>query len=606
MSNGKSVTHLDHRNYYGGCMASLNGKNLLAWCDHNTQSSSNVTTSSCDNVLLINQSLDYWHSHRKININPDNYDSIIEGLSANSYRYNIDLMPRALLCRSEIVDVFIRSGTSRYCEFTGLSVNHCLDVPVAPEGDIITANENADWLISIVPLTKSEIFMDRNLTPLEKRSLMKFVMNFTHLSKAFSTPKVIEQQASHLVEATKRSLLQKEAEEFEKTVGNNSKGNEKKDEPTWTDFLLKDQKLTLKVANNLTHGVCLCSNALSSLSWSQSDGLFHLRRFIASIGVFNEKSPLLAPMCGSGDLPQAFVRLGAVQGAIYALRIGIKNLKFDAEAGYRIIGGNLENGQDFKVKHSVVISEEYLPSAGRVAAQRLGLIRKSGRGVAYLTVICNDSLLDHANGFAMAFAPPPGVKQPVFVLQMDSASMCCPKGKYIIYLMRAISIEEEEHFTDNIDRTIRRDLNHVLNCLVKRREKSKKTDSLNSSDDSGQESKKNQIIDVALEFVRGIEPDATAESDVEEAEIQKWTSALQSNLFIVPLVSNDSLFVLHEELTTAKSIFAKLCPEEEFLPTPDFVNKEREAQSKLESLESKLLEEKFEESIEDKDEELED
>jgi RAB protein geranylgeranyltransferase component A len=139
--SGKSVLHLDPNDYYGDQQASLTLDELQQWCQSNSDPlSSNITGS-------------YEHGHAS----SSNLD---ESLTKNRRRYALSLFPAILPSRGPLIQTLINSGVSKYVSFRMLN-----SVSVWQEHGIRR-----------VPGSKEQVFKDKEISLMEKRRLMKFLM----------------------------------------------------------------------------------------------------------------------------------------------------------------------------------------------------------------------------------------------------------------------------------------------------------------------------------------------------------------------------------------------------------------------------------------------
>ena len=95
---------------------------------------------------------------------------------------------------------------------------------------------------------------------------------------------------------------------------------------TFGDFLQTRFKLSSWMQQVVAHGVGQLpahlarpggSSTLAS-AFNSEDGMGYVCEFLGSIGRYSS-SPYLAPMYGTGDIPQAFARFAAVNGTIQLL-----------------------------------------------------------------------------------------------------------------------------------------------------------------------------------------------------------------------------------------------------------------------------------------------
>jgi len=284
---GHSVLHLDCAKYYGGEWASFTWDGLMTWtrdtdqdADHCPSSDSkkeDVSQSEKEGETLVNlmsmrtiENLrQTWNNEKKKDdvdadsdgangkLNTGHWDQ--EEILKQSRKFNIDLSPRLLYSRGDMVELLISSNISRYTEFKSVT-------------RVLTS---IDGRLEQVPSSRSDVFNTKQISVVEKRILMKFL-----------TARMQETEEA----ATDPDATDKTFGEF-----------------------LKQQKLT----PNLLHYVCH-SIAMVSPTESVTKGLSAVKKFLSSLGRFGP-TPFLWSMYGTGELPQAFCRLCAVFGGIYYL-----------------------------------------------------------------------------------------------------------------------------------------------------------------------------------------------------------------------------------------------------------------------------------------------
>jgi len=265
---GHSVLHLDTASYYGGQWASFTWDGLQTWVKEQAgEGNSNVEEvqtewkkqgeekETCvlqegerlvalDGMSKVQNLVETWHKHTDADgkdlasvENPDSGDDTIdrennaasqvpdwskEEIEKHSRRFNIDLVPRLLFARGEMVELLISSNISRYTEFKAVT-------------RVLTMLNGS---LEQVPSSRADVFNTKHISVVEKRILMKFLT----------------------------WCLQE-------------------DQPPCPDLtfgeLLKKEKLT----PNLTHFV-LHSIAMVEPDVSAEDGLKATRKFLSSLGRF--------------------------------------------------------------------------------------------------------------------------------------------------------------------------------------------------------------------------------------------------------------------------------------------------------------------------------
>lgn len=83
----------------------------------------------------------------------------IESITSQSRRYNLEKTPKLLLSRGDIVELIISSGTGSYLEFRLVEKLYF-------------------WFqntLNLVPGSKEDVFLNKEMTLIQKRRLMKFL-----------------------------------------------------------------------------------------------------------------------------------------------------------------------------------------------------------------------------------------------------------------------------------------------------------------------------------------------------------------------------------------------------------------------------------------------
>ena len=164
---GKTVLHLDSKNYYGSEWTSLNFKQVENWI----KSESDDSKSPFSNIECLELYSEEWTQSK------------LEGLGN---KINIDLCPRVSLSEVEVspflilystqfiyssgpmVELLIKSNISRYLEFI-----NCHRLYFLKE------EENGMKCVS-VPSSRSSIFTSKDLSIIQKRRLTKFLETYSN------------------------------------------------------------------------------------------------------------------------------------------------------------------------------------------------------------------------------------------------------------------------------------------------------------------------------------------------------------------------------------------------------------------------------------------
>ncbi|GAB6033235.1 hypothetical protein CHUAL_012838 [Chamberlinius hualienensis] len=309
--NGKTVLHLDRNDYYGGVWATFNFDGLKRWINQEQKEKSEEEDVGRFQELLkdgekmlqcctLNQVFSNIKVHSYIpeesvedtkeesksdsaeggNEQEDKKKSEIGSKSVgwsmakldSLYRkFNLDLAPKLLFSRGELVELLISSNIARYAEFK--SVTRVLTY--------------LDGKLEQVPCSRADVFSTKNVSIVEKRMLMKlltFCLNY-----------------------------ETQSEEYE--------GYESK---PFIEFV-KSRKLTDNVQHYVLHAIAMVDDDVST-----TEGLKSTKRFLSSLGRYGN-TPFLWPIYGSGELPQAFCRLCAVFGGVYYLKRSVEAVILDKE-----------------------------------------------------------------------------------------------------------------------------------------------------------------------------------------------------------------------------------------------------------------------------------
>lgn len=255
--SGKKVLHIDSNDFYGGPFASLSLSSL-----------GNIPQSLANDAEVIHCSRD---------------PSAESFLLCNDKAFSVDVsVPKVLFCRDHSVDFLIMHKASKYMNF--LSVKD-LNVWISGGAHIR------------VPTTRNKIFQDKSLKLSEKRALMNLFK-----SAMDNTSTAIESSAHSAGDSglgLKPLIVNEQSQsalEFLRTVVGI-------DRP--------------ELLSGIIHGVCLYPQSASTLL--AVDLLDRIKTFISSLTQYEDGCPLLVPMYGNGDIPQAFARMAAVHGALYIL-----------------------------------------------------------------------------------------------------------------------------------------------------------------------------------------------------------------------------------------------------------------------------------------------
>jgi len=334
---------------------------------------------------------------------PNNTKAEAKKKVVNYHQVLVDLCPKLIFSKSDFIDVCIESSVHRYLEFQGLKT-----ALTVYSGDHFTP----------IPTTKSEIFQNKELTLLEKRLLMKFI---TSISKSFAyqTPATLGRDSWN-------EARQKKKEEEERVDGEEETGS-------WADWLEKYQ-LTQRLKDFLTYGLCLAQEELTA-----TEGLKRLKQFTESLAIYGQSCPLLYPMYGTGDVPQAFTRLAALHETVYALRTKITHFLQDHEGVVR--GAQTQRGEVIQCKQIIAPLGLSRPVevAGPIMLRLVSLVSRR---------------LFSEEGLGLAVTVPTDSLSSVQILQLDHSCGACPRGLYLYHLCAVADREDHEGLRELFSRLL--------------------------------------------------------------------------------------------------------------------------------------------------------
>lgn len=345
---GSKVLHIDSNPYYGDNSATLTIEQIKNW--------------------FINSKLNKtgFKNYKNIKLDINEHDFKIV-----SRDYGVDLSPKVLFTKSNLLNLLIKSRVYHYLEFQSLSDFHTFE------------DNSFGKLVS----SKEDIFTDESLNLLAKRKLMKFLKFI-----------VGDDYLSSLSEEDKSLSLK--------------------------EYLTKNFKLEEKFTNELIFTLGLINNP----SIDTANGLERIRRYLLSMNVYGNFPTIYSKFGGPGEISQGFCRSAAVAGTIY--KLNTKLVDYDSELKI----ANLNDGSKIKVNERIVSSlnqsKEKLESLGKKLheiSRMVIIVDKActewfNEGESSSVVVFPPKSLDSNNEY------------PVECLIMGSGTGCCPEGKCIWYL----------------------------------------------------------------------------------------------------------------------------------------------------------------------------
>ncbi|CAO3579742.1 unnamed protein product [Absidia cylindrospora] len=299
-----------------------------------------------------------------------------------SRHYNLDTTPKILPSRGDLVEILIRSGVGRYMEFKSVDDMYVFD--------------HDDHRLEKVPGSKEDIFVNKSISLIDKRKLMKF-LKFT----------VDEEKDLELL-----------------------KGYETM---SYIQFLEERFKITGKLQNAVVNAI-----ALSRSDVSAPIGFERTQSFMKSMGRFGKGAYLCTLYGGGSEISQAFCRICAVYGGVYILGQPLDRYIIDEETG-KCTGVATKDGQVFTATHIIsgldYLSPKWEPTSAATDdksswVSRGIIVTNKPPGPFYQT---NDG-----QSLGISIIPPNNTlgnkDELVYMLNQSSEIMACPKNQFVTYL----------------------------------------------------------------------------------------------------------------------------------------------------------------------------
>ncbi|CAF0723938.1 unnamed protein product [Adineta ricciae] len=389
---GKSVLHIDVNDYYGSEWASFSLDALMEWTQKQETAEINIDPhDEHEKIVPISNPKDVCRNVQlKWNI-PETKEETetmeenaskpmtLDVLKKQSRKFNIDLTPKLYYASGGLIDLLVQSNVAKYCEFKLVS-----RLLLERNGQL----EN-------VPSSRADIFNSNDISLIDKRLLMKVIMNCSSMS----IDDLNEDQNLPFVE------------------------------------YLKKQKLNDKLCH-------LILNSISMVDYTATtkDGFIKAKRYLDSIGRYGN-SPFLFPLYGNGEMTQAFCRLCAVFGGIQFLRFPLAAFTLNSSTN-QCTGIIATTGERFHAKDAVICNHAYMKS-----------ISESQNTIHRIVLLTNQSIKASEKEEITYLRLSSPDETGIHVIEVGYGPGCAPDGLFLLYLFPEKS---QTHAGDNTDKIIER------------------------------------------------------------------------------------------------------------------------------------------------------
>lgn len=358
--NGTNVLHIDNQNYYGDSSSTLTIEQLKKWVSE----------------VNLNK-----YGHFK-----DAQIYIPGGKTTNKFNsrdYGIELTPKIMFCKSDLLSLLIKLRVYKYLEFQSISQFHTFENDDFQQQNL-SNNSN---------IKQNNIFMNKNLSLSTKRYLMKFL----------------------------KFVLQDNNDPIKKQIlidfGN----------LPIESFLLENFKLETPQINELIYSIGLCIKS----NTKTIDALLRIKRFLTSFDVYGNFPVMVSKYGGPGEISQGFCRSAAVAGTTYKLNTKL----VDYDPIEKIAKFN--DGSNVIINEKIIINPNQVPKFLKKSFENLSSNLPVYNITRLTTVVRNDCrewMAENESSTIVVFPPnslPTNNRYSVQVLIQNGGTGVCPLGQSI-------------------------------------------------------------------------------------------------------------------------------------------------------------------------------
>ncbi|VEV55329.1 GDP dissociation inhibitor, putative [Plasmodium vinckei vinckei] len=317
-------------------------------------------------------------------------DEIIKSyFQINNNKFNIDINPKILYNESDIVNLLLNLNAHTYIGFVGMQHFYLSHTNDEHKENVLNTNDNknqhsgdqtnnenqSDLIILKIPLNKSQVFLDPNLTLIEKRMIMNFIYKHIIHDKNYTfsrfsnynfikTENTLHDSQSSINNSygnnnpddTNKNCVNNETlkrEINEKEAGNSNMDDKTKEHDENINILdyLKAYKITDKLTDYIIYGIGLFEFEIEktnekNISEYYLNGFTKEKKFIMNKREFMQRLHILInslnkfklqnlfenafiyPSYGLNDIIFSMSRVSCLNNAIYMINRNIKNINY--------------------------------------------------------------------------------------------------------------------------------------------------------------------------------------------------------------------------------------------------------------------------------------
>jgi len=280
----QKVLQVDLTNRYGGVLSNFNLKNFVKFVE-DWESDKDTNPFLKGACLRDFKTIDPLCLHEEL-------------IKTESRSFSIDLIPKVIFSRSKSVNYCLKSGVSFYLEFQNIVNNFIL----------------LKDKLQKIPFSKSEVFMNKDLSLKEKRNLVKIINHSLHFYDKYAEKEESEERDRNSTHIYEKDVYVSEKDDAEFEM--------------YKDAPIAQYLDHHKIDANLWY---ILLYALGNVNESQSNPqeivlenittqefFARISKYLRSIGYYGH-TPMLMANYGTSEYVQCFSRVGSIFGTIYIL-----------------------------------------------------------------------------------------------------------------------------------------------------------------------------------------------------------------------------------------------------------------------------------------------